>query len=100
MAKQTFTLYIHKNVGEYSKGEISVTGFDMSRSYNGKPSSYVLLGTTEQEIEVPEIDTNQLQIDALEQCVNAERAESQVRVNYLLDRISKLKCLTHETEVV
>ena len=99
MAKQMFTLYIHKNVGEYSGGEISVHAFDMSKSYNGKPSNYVLLGTTEQEIDVPEINTDQLQIDALEACVQTERAESQVRVNYLLDRISKLKAIGHDAPV-
>lgn len=99
MAMQTFTLYIHKNVGQYRNGEISVTGFDMSRSYNGKPSGYVLLGTTEQEIDVPEVDANQLEIDVLEACIQTERADSQVRVNLLLDRLSKLKAIGHDAPV-
>ena len=100
MAKQIFKLYIHKAVGDYSKGEISITCVDMSRSYNGKPSSYVLLGTTDQEIDVPEINTDQLQIDALEACIQVERAESQSRVNIMLDRISKLKAIGHDAELI
>lgn len=100
MAMQTFKLYIHKNVQDFGGGKISVMDFDMSKPYNGKPAGYVLLGTVDQEIDVPDIDTNQIQIDALESCIQVERAESQSRVNILLDRISKLKCLTHEAEAV
>lgn len=99
MAKQIFTLYICKNVSDFGGGKISVSDFDMSKSYNGKPSGYVLLGTTEQEIDVPEVNTDQLQIDVLEACVQTERAESQIRVNHLLDRISKLKSITHDSSV-
>lgn len=97
MTIQVFTLYIHKNVQDFGGGKISVMDFDMSKSYNGKPAGYILLGTVDQEIDVPDIDTNQLQIDALESCVQVERAESQSRVNILLDRISKLKAIGHES---
>jgi hypothetical protein len=96
MTIQVFKLYIHKNVQDFGSGKISVMDFDISKSYNGKPANYILLGTVDQEIDVPEIDTNQLQIDALESCVQIERAESQSRVNILLDRISKLKAISHE----
>jgi hypothetical protein len=68
----------------------------MSKSYNGKPSDYILLSTVEQELEIPDIDLVAAQIDGLEKAVQAERAESQSRVNILLDRISKLKCITHD----
>jgi hypothetical protein len=99
MTIQVFKLYIQKDISEYGDGKIAIADFDLSKSYNGKPSSYVLLGTIDQEIDVPDIDTHQLQIDALESCVQIERAESQSRVNILLDRISKLKAIGHESSV-
>lgn len=96
MAMQKFTVFIHKNCGEFGRGAVALWPFDMSTSYNGKPSDYLLLGTTDVEVDVPEIDTRQMQIDALEKCINAERAESQSRINLLLDRISKLQAIGHE----
>ena len=96
MAKQVFKLFICKCVGQFSDGRVSVTDFDMSASFGGRPSDYVLLGTQEVEIEIPDVDTTQIQIDALNEQIKAERAESQSRVNILLDRISKLQCITHE----
>lgn len=100
MAKQTFTLYITQSIAAYGGGKVSVNDFDMSKSYNGKPSEYILLGTVEQELEIPDIDLVAAQIDGLEKAVQVERAESQSRVNILLDRISKLKCLTHDADGV
>jgi len=96
MAKQTFTLYITQSIAPYGGGQVGVNDFDMSKSYNGKPSDYILLSTVEQELEIPDIDLVAAQIDGLEKAVQAERAESQSRVNILLDRISKLKCITHD----
>lgn len=98
MAKQTFTLYITQSIAAYGDGKVSVNDFDMSKSYNGKPSEYILLGTVEQELEIPDIDLVAAQIDGLEKAVQVERAESQSRVNILLDRISKLKCITHDVD--
>jgi len=100
MAKQIFKLYIHKNISDFGDGKISVMDFDMTKTFNGKPSSYVLLGTVDQEIDVPEMNTDQLQIDALEACIQVERAESQSRVNIMLDRISKLKAIGHDASVI
>lgn len=95
MAKQVFTLYIVKDIGQYGNGSVSVQGFDMSKPIGSRPSDYVLLGTQEVEIDVPDVDTTQIQIDALNEQIKTERAESQSRVNILLDRISKLQCITH-----
>ena len=55
-----FTLYICKNTQDYAQGAISVATWDMSLSYGKLPSGYVLLGTVEQEIEVPDIDTKKI----------------------------------------
>jgi hypothetical protein len=41
-------------------------------------------------------DPREKLIDGLEKAIEKERADSQVRVNLLLDRISQLKCLTHD----
>lgn len=100
MAKQTFTLYITQSIALYGGGKISVNDFNMAKSFNGKPADHILLGTVEQEFEIPDIDLVAAQIDGLEKAVQAERAESQSRVNILLDRISKLKCITHDADGV
>lgn len=99
MAKQTFTLYITQSIAPYSNGKVCVNDFDMSKSYSGKPSEHILLATVEQELEIPDIDLVAAQINGLEQAVQHERAESQSRVNILLDRISKLKAIGHDVEV-
>ena len=56
----------------------------------------VWLGSQEVELDFPEIDTRQAQIDNLEAQVKEERAQSQSRVNLLLERISKLQAIGHE----
>ena len=99
MAMQTFTLYICKNITEYGGGKIIVAAHNMSNPCGGFASDYVLLGEVEQEIDVPEIDTTLLQVKALEDAIQVERADSQVRVNLLLDRLSKLKAIGHDAPV-
>lgn len=96
MSKQTFTLYITSSISPHDKGKIGVNDFNMARSFGGRPADRILLGTVDVEIEIPEVDTNQAEIEILEKQVQSERAESQSRVNILLDRISKLKAITHE----
>lgn len=98
MAKQTFTLYITQSISQYSN-KVSVNDFNMAKSYGGKPAEHILLATVEQEFDIPDIDLVSAQIDGLEQAVKHERAESQSRVNLLLDRISKLKAIGHDAPV-
>lgn len=53
----------------------------------------------EVEVEVPDaIDITSVKIKVLEEALQTDRAESQVRHNTLLDQISKLKCLTHDED--
>lgn len=59
----------------------------------------VMLGETEVDIDYPEIDTTPLQVKAIEDAIQSERADSQVRVNILLDRLSKLKAIGHDAPV-
>lgn len=99
MAKQIFTLYITQSTSMYGGNEVSVNDFNMAKSYDGKPANCVLLGTIEQEIEIPEIDLVMAEIENLEQSIQHERAQSQSKVNILLDRISKLKAIGHDSPV-
>lgn len=95
MAIQTFKMFMVVGTGTFNHGEVSVTKYAPGE----KPDDMFgtrLIKEVECEFDVPEFDLRQMEIDALENCVQAERADYQVRVNILLDRISKLKCLTHE----
>jgi hypothetical protein len=89
--KKTFNLFLHKS----ELGAYQVFNSDMSEYLNGS----VCLGSQDVEMEIPEVNINNLLIDKLETDVQKERAESQSRVNLLLDRISKLKAITHDVEV-
>lgn len=99
MAMQTFTLYICKDISEWGPGKVHVNDFDMSKPCGNRPADYVLLGTIQQPIDVPEIDTTTAQMQALDDAIQKERADSQVRVNILLDRLSKLKAIGHDAPV-
>lgn len=98
MAKQVFKMYMVVGVGICNHGEVSLQGHAPSL----KPgSSDHLIGSrllqeVECEFDVPEFDLRQMEVDALESQVKQERADSQVRVNLLLERISKLQAIGHE----
>lgn len=95
MAKQTEKLYMYERVTGIYAGQLYVSAYQ-EHEMDHCSADIVLLGETHVEISYPEVDTRQAQIDALEQKVEKERTESQVRINYLLDRISKLKAISHE----
>lgn len=95
MAMQTFKMFMVVGTGSYNHGEVSLSKFKPDDKQCDMFGTR-LIKEVECEFDVPEFDLRQMEIDALEKCVTAERADSQVRVNALLDRISKLKCLTHE----
>lgn len=99
MAKQTFTMYITQSIAQYGAGKIGVNDFNMAKSYGGKPAEHILLATVEQEFEIPDVDLVAAQVEGLEQAIKHERAESQGRVNLLLDRLSKLKAIGHDSPV-
>lgn len=93
--KKLVTLHMYLGTGTYNAGvhDISMHDFrGMSSCMNDK----IWIGQTEQEIDFPEIDTRQSQIDSLEAQVQEERAQSQSRVNLLLERISTLKAIGHD----
>ncbi len=91
--KTTVKLYIHQIPGQEQYALCS----DMSRW----PDVWgALLGVREVEVEFEQFDTDPMEamIDALEQQIASERAESQVRVNLLMERISQLRSLEHKPE--
>lgn len=95
MATKTEKLYMYERVTGMNAGQRYVSAYK-EHEMDHCSADIVLLGEAHVEINYPEVDTRQAQIDALEQKVEKERAESQGRINYLLDRISKLKAISHE----
>ena len=59
---------------------------------------YACLGPVELVVDVPQIDPRAAMIAGLEQQIELERANSQLRVNALLDRLGKLQCLEYQPE--
>ena len=96
MSKRTVTIHVYAKIGQYDKpGSLAVFDCDM-RGNDTCMRSLAWLCSQEVELDIPEHDITEIQIDALEAQVKAERAESQSRVNLLLERISKLRAIGHE----
>lgn len=98
MAMQKFKMFITKSIRSWDEGRISVNDFNMAEEIQGRPVTHILIGEQEIDVDVPDVDTRQIHIDVLNAQISKERAESQSRVNIMLDRISKLTCITHESE--
>jgi hypothetical protein len=97
MAKQLVKLYVVKHLSGWQNDSIEVSTYNISEMehYN-----CVLIGTHEIEIEYEEIDTRLAEIQKLETIIEKERAESQSRVSLLLERISKLQCISFDADGV
>ncbi len=93
--KKLVTLHMYEITADWAKGTLSVDEYDMRKSKE-LMRERVWIGQTDVEIDFPEIDTRQAQIDILEAQVQEERAQSQSRVNLLLERISKLQAIGHD----
>lgn len=98
MAIHVTKVYLLERISGYDVGVKYISRYREHKMEHNK-GEILCLGERDIEIDFPDVDTRQMQIDALESAVQAERAESQSRVNLLLDRISSLKCLTHEVAV-
>lgn len=98
MAMQKFKMYLVVGTGSVNHGRVELTQYEPSLKADSMTSliGARLLKEVECEFDVPEFDLRAMEIDALEKSVIAEKADSQVRVNLLLERISKLKAITHE----
>lgn len=97
MAKQTVTLHMYESTASWSVGTRELFANDF-RGNATCMKDRIWIGQQDVEIDWPEVDTRQLQIDALEEQIIKERGESQARVNLLLERISKLQAIGHEVD--
>lgn len=95
MAKHTVTLHMYEYTEEWREKKPTVFDADF-RNVPSCMENLIWLGQVDVEVDWPEVDTRQLQIDALEKQIEKERADSQMRVNLLLERISQLKAIAHE----
>jgi len=94
--KKLVTLHMYARVGEFDKeGATQIFDTDF-RAVASCMKGRLWLGSQDVELDFPEIDTRQAQIDSLEAQVKEERAQSQSRVNLLLERISKLQAIGHD----
>ncbi len=99
MAMQKFKMFVVVGVGKWNHGEVELSSFKPSDDASGGISDNFakrFLSEAEVEAYVPDYDLVSLEVDALEKAVQREKADSQVRVNILLDRLSKLKAIGHE----
>lgn len=94
MAKQVITLHLYESTASYNPGH----RFTCEADFRGGEfmKDHIWLGQQDVEIDWPEIDTRQAQIDELERQVVVERGQAEHRVNLLLERISKLQAIGHE----
>lgn len=83
-------IYLHWKTGEQASNFV-VTETDLSIL-----AEYQLIATAEVEFDIGDFDPRETELANLEAAVQQERADSQVRVNILLDRISKLKAISHD----
>lgn len=95
MALQKFTVWLHKNLeGSFEEGRVWLCESNIAGTKCFEDS--VSLGSVEIEIDVPEIDTRSAAIESLTAAIQKERADSQAKINLLLERISNLQAIGHE----
>lgn len=99
--KQKFKMYLCVGINRTHDGKPQ---YSLSRwnpdTGDIKYRTEALVQEVEVEVEVPDtIDITAVKVKVLEEALEKDRAESQVRQNTLVDQISKLKCLTHEEPV-
>lgn len=95
MAMQKFKMWMHKNMeGAIDGGNVWLAQCNLAGEKCFEDA--ISLGQVEFELDVPEIDTRAAALEALQAQIQKERADSEVRVNLLLERIGKLQCLAHE----
>ena len=90
--KATIKLYVHQLPDKAPTVEVA----DMTRhGWYG-----ACLGVREVEVEVEPFDVDPVAalVSALEDRIEQERADSQQRINVLLDQISRLQCLEYRPD--
>lgn len=98
MAMQKFKMFLVVSVRS-NHGEITLQSFKPCDDGSSMDFGRRLIREVEVEVDVPEFDIVDLEVVSLEKAVQKEKADSQVRVNILLDRLSKLKAIGHDAPV-
>lgn len=93
MALQKFTVYVCASLDDYDFGQVYLLRFDPTGSQYTKAA---LISTHEIELDVPAFDIREQAIVVLEAEIQKERADSQAKINLLLERISNLQAIGHE----
>lgn len=94
MATKKHTVHLYLLTNTNPPAEV-FEAFDW-RQIDGCMNNRVYLGSREIEIDWPDFDAGNQVIQALQADIERERAESQSRINLLLERISKLQAIGHE----
>lgn len=85
MTKQKFTVYVHVGVDLWNKGDLSISSVDMAAI-----EGYALISTHEIELDVPEYDLVQKEVDVIEKTIAKVRAEFHVELRSLEQRKQEL----------
>ena len=91
--KKTVTMYVCVSTRDYDAGKISVWDTDISRVDSLQET---LLCTQDVEIEIPEFDIVQIQVDGIDKKIANIRADAQVEINQLNQRKQELLAIGHE----
>ena len=93
MTTKKFTIYVCASLREWAMGELTITDYDPTPHPDFKME---LVSTHEIELDVPEFDIRNQAVVSLEAEIQKERADSQVRLNLLMERISKLQAIGND----
>lgn len=85
MTKQKFTVYVHVGVDSWNKGDLSVSSVDMT-----SVGRHALISTHEIELDVPEYDLVQMEVDGIDKTITQVRAEFQGKLDSLEQRKQEL----------
>lgn len=86
------TIYLHHKVTENG------TEFTASEHNFDCLDQYTLITSQEVAFDIGNYDGRQVELEIVEKALEQVRASSQAQINLLLDRISKLKCITHDVD--
>ena len=93
---QTFEMFLCVGVASYNEGKFVLSQYN-PEALKLQHRDLALVEEVEVTTPVPDkVDIVGLKVKALEDALEIDKADSQVRHNTLIEQISKLKCLTHE----
>jgi len=91
--KQTFKIYIHKNMNSWADQKLMVSGCDLSNM-----DSYILLGSHDVELEIPDVDEKQLMVAKLESQIAGLQADSECKITALRGQIQELLAIGQDQQ--